>query len=153
MHDKLVKLYSISTSGQKISSRNQLYRIRKSEDEDMATYMMKISQIRDQLQGLEETVSNSKMTICVLNPLPLDWSSSVTSIYSKKDTTHFDELWDQCILEESRIKANDDTESNEQSQAFIARNKKLRKGKFGKSKEKPDMSKIQCYVYNEYGHY
>ena len=48
MYDKLVKLYSISTSGQNISLRNQLYRIMKSKDEDMATYLMKISQIRDQ---------------------------------------------------------------------------------------------------------
>jgi len=47
MYDKLVKLYSISTQGQNISLRNKLYRIRKAKNEDMATYVMKISQIRD----------------------------------------------------------------------------------------------------------
>lgn len=103
------------------------------------------------MQGLGETVSNSKMTLCVLNALPPDWSSFATSIYSKKDTTPFYELWAQCTLEESRIKAKDDTESNEIFKAFIARTKKLRKRKFGKSKKKTNMSKIQCFGCNEYG--
>ena len=90
-----MKLYSISTLGQKISLRNQLYRIRKSKDEDMATYRMKIPQIRDRLQGLGEVVSNSEMTTCVLNALPPDWSSFETNVYSRHDTTPFDELWVQ----------------------------------------------------------
>lgn len=47
MYDKLVKLYSISTQGQNISLRNQLYRIRKSKYKNMVIYLMKISQIRD----------------------------------------------------------------------------------------------------------
>lgn len=83
------------------------------------------------------------MTIYVLNALPPDWSSFATIIYSKKDTTPFDELWAICILEES----------NERSQAFIIRTKKLKKGKFGKSKKRIDMSKIQCLGCNEYEHF
>ena len=59
MYDKLVKLYSISTQGQDISLRNKIYRIMQSKDEGMATYIMNISQIRDQLQGLGETVIDS----------------------------------------------------------------------------------------------
>lgn len=55
-------------------------------------------------------------------------------------------------MEETRIKAKDHIGSNEQSQAFIARVKKLKKGKFGKSKKK-DMSKVQCFKCNEYGHF
>jgi len=153
MYDKFVKLYSISTSGQNISLRNQLYGIMKSKDKDMATYLMKISQIRDQLQRHGEIVFYSQMTICVLNALSPDWSSFATNIYSKKYTTPFDQLWAQCILEESRIKENNGNESNERSQAFIVRTKKLKEGKFGKSKKKQNMPKIQCYGCNEYGYF
>ena len=85
------------------------------------------------------------MTICVLNALPPNWSIFAPSIYSKKDTTHFDELLAQRIFEESRIKEKDDIKSNEISQAFIARSKKLWKGIFGKSKKKTNMSKIHCF--------
>ena len=84
------------------------------------------------------------MTICVLNELPPKWSIFATSIYSKKESTPFDELCIECILEETGIKSKDDIGSNEQSQAFIARVKKLKKGKFGKSKKKY-MSKVQCF--------
>jgi len=110
MYENLVKLYSISTSGQNISLRNNLYRIRQSRDEDMVTYLVKISQIRDQLKGLWEMVSDFKMAICVLKDFPPNWTSFTTSIYSKNDTTPFNDLWAQCILEESRIKAKDDIE-------------------------------------------
>ena len=45
-------------------------------------------------------------------------------VYSRKDITTFDELWIQCILEETILKAKDDTEPNEKSQAFTAGSKK-----------------------------
>ena len=51
------------------------------------------------------------------------------------------------------MKAKDDIESNEESQAFVVKSKKRKKGKFGKSKGKQDMSKIQCFGSNEYGHF
>jgi len=113
---------------------------------------MRVYQIRDRLQGLGEPITDSKVTICVLNALPLERSIFATSIYSKKDSTPFDELWAQHILEESRIKVKDDIGSNEKSQAFLARVKKLKKGKFGKSKKK-EMSKVQCFKCNEFGHF
>ena len=91
-----------------MSLRNKLYRMKKSKDEDVASFLMRVSQLRDHLQGLGETITYSNVTICVLNGLPLEWSSFATSIYSRKDSTHFDELWDQFILEESRIKVKYD---------------------------------------------
>ena len=133
------------------SLRNKLYKIRISKNEDMATYIMKISQLRDQLQGLEEAIYGLEMTTYVIDDFPLEWSSFATSVYSRNDTTPFHELWAQCILEKSTIKVKDDTKSNERSQAFTARIKKMKKRKFGKSKKKIDMSKIQCFGCNEYG--
>lgn len=78
--------------------------MKKSKDEDMASFRMKVSYLRDHLQGLGETIFDLEVTIDVLNALPLEWSSFITSIYPKKDSTPFDELWAQCILEESTIR-------------------------------------------------
>ena len=61
-------------------------------------------------------------------------------------------FWSQCILEETKLKEKDGIDPNGKSQAFIARVKKLKKGKFGKSKKKY-MSKVQCFKYNELGHF
>lgn len=54
MYDKLVNLYSVSTTGQKLSLWNKLYRLKKSKDEDMTSFLMRVSQLRDPLQGLGE---------------------------------------------------------------------------------------------------
>lgn len=48
----------------------------------------------------------------------------MTSIYSRKDTPNFDELWSLCILEKKGLKAKDNTKTNEKSQYFVARSKK-----------------------------
>jgi len=42
----------------------------KLKDEDMTSFLMKISQLMYHLQGLGETTSDLEMTICVLNALP-----------------------------------------------------------------------------------
>ena len=68
------------------------------------------------MQGLGDLIIDSKVTIYVLNALPPEWSSFVKSIYSNKDSTPFDEPWDQCILEESRIKVKDDIGLDEKCQ-------------------------------------
>lgn len=79
----------------------------------------------------------------------------MTSIYSRKDTPKFDELWSLCILEETRLKAK---YPNEKFQDFVARVKK--KGKFGKFEpcqkyhnNNQSQSKVQCFRCNEHGHF
>lgn len=110
--------------------------MKKYKDEGVESFLMKISQLIYHLQGLGDTISDSEMTIGVLNTLPLEWSSFATNICPRKHSTPFDDLWVQCILEETRIKKKDDIRSYEQSQAFIAKVKKLNKGNVGKSKKK-----------------
>ena len=69
--DKLIELFSISTAGEVISLRNDLYKMKISK-EGIAPYFMKISKMRDQLQELGEVMSDREMTIVVLNALPKD---------------------------------------------------------------------------------
>lgn len=97
----------------------------------MTSYLLKVSQLRDQLQGLGEVVSNYELITRILNALPLEWSSFVTSIYSRIDTPNFDKIWSLCMIKEAILKEKDDTDPNEKSQVFAAKVKK-KKGKFGK---------------------
>ena len=62
----------------------------------------------------------------------------------------------QLILEETKLKAKDDTYPNGKSQAFAAKVKNLKKRKFGKFKpcqKKINISKIQWFECNEYGNF
>ena len=71
IYDKLVGLFSVSTTGEVISLRNELYKM-KITKEGIAPYFMKISEMRDQLQEPGEVMSDREMTTVVLNALPED---------------------------------------------------------------------------------
>ena len=91
------------------------------------------------------------MTILVLNALPEDWGNFTSSIYAK-EATPLCEMWSLCKIEETRLKSKEDVGSKEQAFATIAK----RKGKFRKfgpqRTNNKDMSKIQCFGCQEYGH-
>lgn len=149
IYDKLVELFSVSIVGEIISLRTKLYKMKVSREEGVASYFMKVSQIRDQLQELGEIILDPKMTTLVLNALRDEWGNFVSSIYGKKEATPFSDLWSLCNIEETILEAKNDVGSNEQTQAYATMTKK--KGKFGKFKpwkrfqKKIDLSKIRCY--------
>lgn len=90
---------------------------------------MKISKLKDQIQGLGEVVFDSKLNTFIFNALHPIWSIFVTNIYSRKGTSTFNELRALCVLEKTILKYKYDTEpNNEQSQYFDVRSKK----KFGR---------------------
>ena len=98
---------------------------------------------------------DKEMTIVVLNALLDECGNFVSSIYGKKEATPFSELWSFYKIEETRLKAKSDVGSNEKVKAYDAMTK--RKGKFRmfdpRKKKKIDMSKIQYYECNAYGHF
>jgi len=82
---------------------------------------------KNQFQGLGESVSDSEL---IINALPPNWNGFASGIYSRKGTPMFDEIWALYVLEETRLKAKDDTEPhNEISQEFATKSKKF--GLFG----------------------
>jgi hypothetical protein len=127
------------------------------DDGNITSYFVRISQLRDQLQAIEEIISEKELVNIVLNGLPKTWDAFATSMNTRKEYLTFEELWTCCAQEESRISAKEKPQKKYNDQAFIARFKNFRsKRKFG-SKKKPnqekDMSKIQCFNCRKYGHY
>jgi len=47
-------------------------------------------------------MSDSEMTIVVLNALSEEWGNFTSGIYAKKEATPFQDLWSLCKIEESR---------------------------------------------------
>jgi hypothetical protein len=116
-----------------------------------------ISQLRDQLQAIEEIISEKELVNIVLNGLPKTWDAFAASMNTRKEYSTFEELWTCCAQEESRISAKEKPQMKYDDQAFTARFKNfMNKRKFG-SRKKPnqekDMSGIQCFNCQKYGHY
>jgi len=91
-----------------------------SKYEGIASYLMRVSEIRDQLQELGEIMSDKEMIIVVLNALLEEWGNFVSSIYGKNEVSPFNELWSLFKIEEIELKAKNDVGSNEQVQTFAA---------------------------------
>ena len=133
----------MSTAGQAISLRQELYKMKLSREEGITSYFMRICEIRDQLQELGEVISDSEMTTMVLNALPKEWGNFTSSLYGKKEATPFHDLWSLCKIEETRLKAKADTGSYERNQAFAAMSrKKVRFSKFGPQNKRRNMDKV-----------
>lgn len=135
--------------------KNELRLLRMKDDGTVASYLLRISQIRDEIQAIGENSSENELVTTTPNALPRSWDTFTTCISSWKEAPSFEQLWNSCAQEESRLISRDKKE--ESSQAVVARFKKNKwKKKFGfqnkkagrKSpppKNKKDLSRIQWY--------
>jgi hypothetical protein len=157
MYDALTNLFLVRNIGQVMSLKNELPDMKMNDDDSITSYFVRISQLRDQLQAIEEITSEKELVNIVLNGLPKTWDAFAASMNTRKEYPTFEELWTCCAQEESRINAKEKPQNKYDDQAFTARFKKFKnKRKFG-SRRKPnqekDISEIQCFNCQKYGHY
>jgi hypothetical protein len=157
MYDALTNLFSVRNIGQVMSLKNELRDMKMNDDNSITSYFVRISQLRDQLQDIEEITSEKELMNIVLNGLPKTWDAFAASMNTRKEYLTFEELWTCYAQEESRINAKEKPQKKYDDQAFTARFKNFRnKRKFG-SRRKPnqekDISEIQCFNCQKYGHY
>jgi hypothetical protein len=157
MYDALTNLFSVRNIGQVMSLKNELCDMKMNDDESITSYFVRIYQLKEQLQAIEEIISEKELVNIVLNGLPKTWDAFATSMNTRKEYPTFEELWTCCAQEESSISAKEKPQKKYDDQGFMSRFKNFRnKNKFG-SKKKPNqekyMSKIQCFNCRKYGHY
>jgi hypothetical protein len=93
----------------------------------------------------------------VLNGLPKTWDAFSASMNIRKEYLTFKELWTCCDQEESRMNTKEKPQKKYDDQAFTARFKNFKnKRNFGsikKPNQEKDISKVQCFNCQKYGHY
>jgi hypothetical protein len=153
MYDALTNLFSVRNIGQVMSLKNELCDMKMNDDDNITSYLVRISQLRDQLQDIEEIISEKELVNIVLNGLPKTWDAFVASMNTRKDYPTLEEIWTCCAQEESRINAKEKPQKKYDDQDFTAKLKNfINMKKFG-SRKKPNLSKMQCFNCRKYGHY
>ena len=71
------------------------------------SYFTRVSQIKEQLEAMDEEVENAEIVMTTLNGLPKTWDSFIQGIYAKKKLVKFSKLWEECSQEEARIAARE----------------------------------------------
>jgi hypothetical protein len=121
MFDSLTKLFSVKNIGQVMSLNNELCDMKMNDDDKITSYLVRISQLRYQLQAIEENISEKELVNIVLNGLPKALDAFVASMNTRKEYPTFEELWTCCAQEESRISTKkkfqrkDDDQNSQQS--------------------------------------
>jgi hypothetical protein len=156
MYDALTNLFSVRNIGQVMSVKNELHDMKMNDDDIITSYFVRISQLRDQLQAIEEIISEKELVNIILDGLPKTWDAFSASMNTRKEYPTFEELWTCYAQEESRISAKEKFQRKDDDQAYTTKFKKFKNKKFD-SRKKPnqekDMSKVQCFNCKKYGHY
>ena len=66
------------------------------KNDTVASYFVKISQIRDQLKYINEEVSDKELVVVALGGLPRAWDSFASGINARENAPTFEKLWETC---------------------------------------------------------
>ena len=73
--------------------------------ETIHSYFTRVSQIKEQLEAVDEEVENTEIVMTTLNGLPRAWDSFIQGICARKNLVNFSRQWEECSQEEARILA------------------------------------------------
>jgi hypothetical protein len=159
MFDALSRLYEGKNINRKMTLRTQLKNVKMQNSETIQSYFTRVSQIKEQLEAIGDTVEEAELVMTTLNGLPKSWESFIQGICSRRKLTKFNRLWEDCTQEEARLAAREEKLGNDdQALAVHARKGKSRKEdhppkKFQRSrKSQKDYSSYKCYCCQKMGH-
>jgi hypothetical protein len=179
MFDALTILYEGNNINWKMNLRTQLKNTRMQKGEMIHEYFSRISEFKEQLEALEDTIDEDELIMTTLNGLTIPWDAFIQTICARKEKLKFNSLWEECIQEETRVTNREALLARDDDQALATHTKGGRKkpyfqkethkepqqsNKFNHKESHPrrfqkkgqrkerDYSSIQCYHCDNMGH-
>jgi hypothetical protein len=90
MYDSLTNIFAVKNIGKVMSLKNELRDIKMTKDETIASYFVRISQLIDQIQAIEEFIPEKELVNIALNGLPRSWDAFSTSMNTRKEFPTFE---------------------------------------------------------------
>ena len=78
-----------------IKMRNKLKNVKIQNAETIHSYFTRVSQIKEQLEAVDEEVENAEIVMTTLNGLPRSWDSFIQGICGRKKLVKFSRLWEE----------------------------------------------------------
>jgi hypothetical protein len=103
MYEALNILYESKDIIQNLTLRNQLRNMKMDNSESVISYLMRVSQIRDQLATIGDVISDKELVTKTLNGFPTFWIPFVQGVCARSKLPNFDKLWAGFTHKESRI--------------------------------------------------
>ena len=100
----MVNMFKANNANQVLFFKNQLKNLKKGKDESVQSYFPKLTEIRNNLMAIGETIVDREMVLTALGGLPSKWRVFNTTILNNNVIPDFDEVLSRCVQEESRMK-------------------------------------------------
>ena len=111
MFDALSHLYEGKNINRKMTLRTQLKNVKMQDLESIQSYFTRVSQIREQIEAIGDSVEEAELVMTTMNGLPRPWDQFIKGIYSRRKLTKFSRLWEDCTQEEARLEAHEENQA------------------------------------------
>jgi hypothetical protein len=120
MYDALKNMFERNNTNIDLTLKHQLQNLKMTKDDTIATFFMKISEIRDQLGAIGEIIIDNYIFMITLNALPRHWEPFIQSINRREYLPQFDHLWANCTQEETRLIVRGVKDSHHDENQYLA---------------------------------
>jgi len=97
MYDVVVGLFESKNTSRKLSLRNHLHCITMTMSDSISTYFIKVSQSKNRIKAIGDTIDDKELVKVTLNGLPSSWEPFFQSICGRENFPKFDRLCDDCV--------------------------------------------------------
>ena len=116
-HDSLSRMYEGNNINRKMNLRAQLNGTKMTKGESIHDYFTRVSQFREQLSSIGDTLDEFELVMTGLNGIIRPWDSFIQTLCARKGSMKFDIVWEDCIQGEARV-ANREALLREYDQAL-----------------------------------
>jgi hypothetical protein len=161
MWESLTKLYQSTNENRKMVLREKLKSIKMTKAENVVTYLIRLTHVRDELGAVGEAIVDSDLVRTALNGVSKQWVVFVEGIVAREKLPGWERLWDDFVQEETRrgyVHGSSSTGHEKENVALATTSKKKfrnspKGGQKPKGEGKKDMSKVKCFSCHKFGHY
>jgi hypothetical protein len=161
MYEALNKLYESKDISQNLALRNQLRNMKMENSESVSSYLMRVSQTRDQIAAIGDVISDKELVTTTLNGFSTFWIPFVQGVCARSELPKFDKLWADCTHEESRLADQQKKIIVDEEKALTVQKNRLSSFKKNNKEansvrvpdKKKDVSKIRCYNCQKLRHF
>jgi hypothetical protein len=103
--------------------RTQLKNTKMQKGETVHDYFSRISQFKEQIEAIGDTLDEYELIMTALNGLTRPWDAFIQTICARKEKLQFDSLWEECVQEEARVANREEVLLRDEDQALATHTK------------------------------
>jgi hypothetical protein len=124
MYETLKDMFESDNTLRALTLKGQLQSTKMTKGDTIATFFMKISEIKKQLGAIGEIMPDRELVLSALNNLPKHWEPFLQSISGREKLPTFDRLWTGCTQEELILRNRGVKDSPDENHALALQTKK-----------------------------